>query len=752
MMQRQVPIELYVNAAKGDDTASGTSLAPYKTLTHALKTAKPNSIIYLSRGSYTTENGEQFPLVIANSLSIVGNVAAQGSGVLLQGSGIYESLSFGQQSVTVVLEGEAQLRGVTVTNFDPKGTGIWLESATPTLSNCTLAACCREGVLVTGTANPVISDCLFRENAASGLTLVRHARGELRNNVCRQNGFGIAISDRAAPVLVSNQIFENRCGVVLSGAAAPILRGNVLTQNTEDGLAVFAQASPDLGTHTEPAGNRIRQNQRFDLRNATAQTVISSGNQLNPIKVSGSVEWLAISSPYTQPPVAEVAKLERGSSAYRSPLHAPGDLINHEFAALIQPLLDRQILSLTSNQQFDPQGWLIAAELGAWMQKAGLNWDGAHNDSSPPVRPLTRLQATEAVVQAANLTGGHPKLLSQYADRGQVPSAQTLIIATALQHRLLVWATAQDRLNLLHPITRAEAGAVLYQALVAKGEAVAVEMPIASPVKPIRLPASSPRRAPVVVLDPGHGGSDTGVVTQVKSADDEMQLPADSWMMDRAAEVALSPLPAGMMEPAMMEPMGMPMGMPMPAEMPLGMEPPEPASMPRMPDDPPAMPSLREKEVVLSIAQAVASFLKQQGIQVVMTRADDRDMTPAERVEIAERSQADAFISIHANASIANQSAINGIETYYNSDLPAGSQLAWAIHKALTRMPDVEDRGVHSATFYTLRSHSIAAAHVEVGYITGSKDAPSLGNSAYHRYLARSIANGIGRYVQQKGN
>lgn len=740
-MQRQVPIEVYVNAAKGDDTASGTSLSPYKTLTHALRVVKPSSIIYLSRGSYTVENGEQFPLVILDSISIVGNVAAQGSGVLLQGSGVYQSSSFGQQLVTVVLEGEAQLRGVTVTNPDAKGTGIWLEAASPTVSNCTVAACQREGILITGTANPVISDCLLRENVASGLTFVRYARGELRNNVCRQNGFGIAISDRAAPLLVSNQIFENRCGIVLSGAAAPILRGNVLTQNSEDGLAVFGQAVPDLGTQTDPAGNRIRQNQRFDLRNATTQTIISSGNQLNPSKVDGLVEFLVTRSPAAHLPApSEVTPQER--PVYKAPLHAPADLVNHAVAALIQPLLDRQILSLASEGRFEPEGQLNAAELVMWMQKAGLSWD-----SKPESHFLTRLQAIEILVRAANLTSSDPKLLSRYADRSQIPSAQTLPITAALQHRLIVWAANQERLNLLQPITRAEAGAILYQTLVAKGEAVAVEMPgLTTPVMPIRVKTPAPRRVPVVVLDPGHGGSDAGAVTKVKS-EDEPEMAA-GWPVDSSAGVAMSPLPAGMMEPAgMFESGGMPVGMPF-AEMPPGM-PPEPA-MPRMPDDPPPMPSLQEKDVVLSVAQAVASFLKQQGVQVVLTRTDDRDVSPAERVEIAQRHQADALVSIHANANIANQSTVNGIETYCNPNSLESAQLAWSIHKTLTRMPDVEDRGVHGATFYTLRSHSIAAAHVEVGYITGSKDAPSLGNSAYHRYLARSIANGIGRFVQQR--
>lgn len=753
-MQRQIPIELYVNAAKGDDTASGTSLAPYKTLTHALQTAKPNSIIYLSRGNYTAENGEQFPLVVPNSLAIVGNVAAKGSGVLLQGNGNYESASFGQQSVTVVLQGDAEFRGVTVTNSAAKGTGIWIESATPTVSNCTLTTCSREGILVTGTANPFIDNCLFRENAASGLTLVRNARGELRSNVYRQNGFGIAISDWAAPLLVSNQIFENRCGIALSGRASPILRGNVLTQNTEDGLAVFGQAAPDLGTQSDPAGNRLRQNQRFDLHNATTQPLISSGNQLNPNKVNGSIEFLATRSPHIYLSAPATPTTPAPVAAYVSPVHAPVDLADHEAAALIQPLLDRQILSLTSDAQFDPQGQLSATEFAGWMQNAGLHWTGLDWTGLRwnVTRPLTRLQVITALVKAAGLTGGHPKLLSRYLDRAQIPSAQSLTVATALQHGLIGGliggSSSQNRLNLLHPTTRVEAGVMLHQTLVTKGQAVAIT-PLTS-VEPtntqrtVSQSSQSSRRPPVVVLDPGHGGSDPGMVTQVKPEADEMQVPADGWAMDRsAAGVSMSPLPAGMME----------MSAEMPTEMSFGMGmQPESAPMPRMPDDPPAMPSLQEKEVVLSIAQAVASFLKQQGIQVVLTRVDDRNLTPTERVEIAKHHQADAFVSIHANASRTNQSTINGIETYYNPDSLAGSQLSWAIHKALTRMPDMEDRGVHAATFYTLRSHLIAATHVEVGYITGSKDAPSLGNSAYHRYLARSIANGILRYVQQKEN
>jgi parallel beta-helix repeat protein len=760
MQQLQLSNEIYVHPTKGDDTASGDSMHPFKTLTHALQRLKPNSVIQLSRGTYSIETGEVFPLVIPAGALVVGNVSTQGMGVILTGSGIYHSPSFGPQAVTVVLEGDAQLRGVTVTNTAAKGTGIWIEAAAPAVDGCTLAQCSREGMLVTGSANPTITNCAFQQNQASGLTLVRSARGEIRNNLWRQNGFGVAISDRAAPWIVSNQIVENRCGMVLSGAASPILRGNVFAQNREDGLAVFGNANPDLGKPFDPAGNRFRDNQRFDLRNSTSVTLMSSGNQLNPAHVDGAVEFLATRSPHTilTPPALS------NRSVPSAPIHAPDDLQHHWAAVLVQPLLDRRLISLLPDGNFHPDATVSATELATWIQNAGFNLTQTKRESYP----LTRLQAIVDLVKAAHLNGGHPSLLSHYRDRAQVPSAQTLAVACALQHRLVV-SSRSDRLNPLHLITRSEAAAMLYQTLVAKGQAVAIDVPqILVPAAVIRK-ASGPmpiERPLVVVLDPGHGGADPGVATRPKKTEEQLVQEASMSPMLEMLEmmpmegIAMSPLPAGAMPPEMlpnvsagMPPMLLPnSGMPaeMLASMASGMPAGMPDSMPSgMPGDVQETPGLEEKTIVLSVAQAVAGFLQQQGIEVVLTRSDDRTLTAAERIAVAKQHNAAAFVSIHANANLALQSEINGIETYYNPDSLEGMRLAWAIHKTLTRTADIEDRGVHAATFATLRQVPVPAVHVEVGYITGSKDGSSLANLAYHRYLARPIANGILRYVRQ---
>lgn len=788
------PLELYVHPTQGDDTATGDSMAPFKTLTHALKQAthrllnlsnaeaeasspeapgalSSSIVIQLSRGTYSAATGEEFPLLVPTGIAVTGNMPMQGKGTVLEGSGSYRSATFGLQNVTVVLEGKAEFQGVTVTNRTEKGTGVWIESARPTVSGCTLAQCSREGILVTGTANPEISSCLFQGNAGSGLTLVRQARGEIRNNVMQQNGFGMAISDQAAPMVSNNQITENQSGLVISGTAAPILRGNALTQNKEDGLAVFGKAQPDLGQVNDPAGNRFRDNQRCDLRNATDSPFTAVGNQLNPVGINGPVTILTTGSPYmlslSKPETQPLSQ----SSQSTLPTHAPVDLHTHWAAIPVQALLDRRILSAPDGS-FHPDAPLTTAEFWAWMQNAALmpvedkpvegkgieiNLLGFANANR-----LNRLTVIASLVKALDLAKVPASRLHSCLDRAQVPSSQTLAVASALQHRLIV-SSQPHRLQPLAPVTRAEAAAMLYQALAYKGQVAALELPQtlqANVITPLIQPPAS-TRPPIVVLDPGHGGQDAGVSTQVE----EDETSAAAAMPELSPLDLMSPLPAGSFSdfsdfsnfPGMADPMSRTFPQtpaqtqkPRPsAQMPLVPPPGMPVDMPRMPGESPEMPSLEEKTINLAVAQAAASFLQQQGVQVILTRSEDQDCSLADRIATAAQHQADVFISLHANASLSNQPTINGVETYHNPSSAESMRLAWSIHKTLTRMPEVEDRSVHGATFSVLRQ-TVPAAQIEVGYITGNKDAPSLANLAYHRYLGRSIANGILRYVRQR--
>jgi N-acetylmuramoyl-L-alanine amidase len=155
---------------------------------------------------------------------------------------------------------------------------------------------------------------------------------------------------------------------------------------------------------------------------------------------------------------------------------------------------------------------------------------------------------------------------------------------------------------------------------------------------------------------------------------------------------------------------------------------------------------LRETDIVLPIAQQVATLLEQQGIQAVLTRTGEYDLDLPPRVAMAQRMNANLFVSIHANAISLSRPDVNGLETYYYSN---GQRLARTIHNSILQSLDIRDRGVRTARFYVLRRTSMPSVLVEVGFVTGREDAAKLSDPTYRSQMAQAIARGILQYLQQ---
>ena len=127
MVNSSLVATLYVNPATGNDANTGSRPSPLKSITRALKQAKASTIIQLASGTYSTANGEVFPLTIPPGVLVVGNEANKGQEMIISGSGEYQSPSFGVQNITFLLLSDASLLGVTVINPAAKGTGVWIE-------------------------------------------------------------------------------------------------------------------------------------------------------------------------------------------------------------------------------------------------------------------------------------------------------------------------------------------------------------------------------------------------------------------------------------------------------------------------------------------------------------------------------------------------------------------------------------------------------------------------------------------------
>ncbi|MBN3939854.1 DUF1565 domain-containing protein [Nostoc sp. NMS9] len=283
---------LFVNPGVGDDKAgNGSESAPVKTITQALRLANANTVIMLSTGTYSAETGEEFPLILKPGISIQGNPSNQGKDIIIQGGGDYLSRSFAGQNVTIVGANQVLLTGVTVTNSNRRGYGLWIESSNPVVAENTFTGSTQDGISVCGNAAPTISKNYFDRNGANGITIAGNSNPQVKENVFHQTGFGINIAQNAAPIVISNQIQNNRSGIVVQANARPILRNNIIQDNKEDGLVAIAQAMPDLGSASEPGGNTFQNNARYDINASAAKQVIpAAGNNLVSDRITGKVD------------------------------------------------------------------------------------------------------------------------------------------------------------------------------------------------------------------------------------------------------------------------------------------------------------------------------------------------------------------------------------------------------------------------------------------------------------------------------
>ena len=283
---------LFVNPSIGNDKlGNGGERAPLKTITQALQLALPNTVIILSRGTYSTQTGEVFPLILKTGVSIQGDSPNLGRQIEIQGGGDYLSRSFGGQNTTIVGANQARLTGVTVTNPNRRGYGLWIESSNPIIVENTFSGSTQDGVSVNGNSAPIISKNYFYRNGANGITINGNSHPEVRENVFEETGFGINIAKNATPMVVGNQIKNNRAGIIVQANARPILRNNVIEGSKEDGLVAIASAMPDLGNASQAGGNQFGNNARYDINALAAKQVISAvGNNLGSDRIAGKID------------------------------------------------------------------------------------------------------------------------------------------------------------------------------------------------------------------------------------------------------------------------------------------------------------------------------------------------------------------------------------------------------------------------------------------------------------------------------
>ena len=161
-----------------------------------------------------------------------------------------------------------------------------------------------------------------------------------------------------------------------------------------------------------------------------------------------------------------------------------------------------------------------------------------------------------------------------------------------------------------------------------------------------------------------------------------------------------------------------------------------------------------EKNDNLEVAKLMKKYLEEQGIKTIMTRDNDTNVSLRQRCNIANRKEADIFVSINRNSAEPG----NGIEIWTsNSKKKEDLSLANSILENLVNTEIQENRGVKSGTvkggftdYYVLKNTKMTSCLVELGFISDAKD-----NELFDKNLdnyAKAMANGIIEEIKDELN
>jgi len=153
-----------------------------------------------------------------------------------------------------------------------------------------------------------------------------------------------------------------------------------------------------------------------------------------------------------------------------------------------------------------------------------------------------------------------------------------------------------------------------------------------------------------------------------------------------------------------------------------------------------------EKHINLAVAREVTDLLRQRGIRVKMTRTGDYYPELEDRAAIANRLNADLFVSIHADSS--PKSSTRGYTLYIaNGASRASQRAARALERSMSGT-GLSSKGVRKANFHVLVDTVGPAVLVEMGYLSNRYEAGLLRDSSFQARMAQAIANGITNYLR----
>lgn len=154
-----------------------------------------------------------------------------------------------------------------------------------------------------------------------------------------------------------------------------------------------------------------------------------------------------------------------------------------------------------------------------------------------------------------------------------------------------------------------------------------------------------------------------------------------------------------------------------------------------------------EKDLVLDISKRAQKLLEDAGAKVIMTRETDVFVSLPNRAQMANNSDAEIFISVHANSF---NGTARGTETFWHGrhERTRSIRLANALQTSVVKNIGTNYRRVVEGNYHVIRETKIPSALLEVGFMDHAGDAAKLRQSKYRQLAAVGILEGVIQYFK----
>lgn len=160
----------------------------------------------------------------------------------------------------------------------------------------------------------------------------------------------------------------------------------------------------------------------------------------------------------------------------------------------------------------------------------------------------------------------------------------------------------------------------------------------------------------------------------------------------------------------------------------------------------------KEKEATLALSARLSKILKMNlGVPVYLSRDDDYELTPEQRLEPVAHEDVDVWLLLHAQGSFT--AAAEGVVLFVRSSadnigdrpLDASRQLAEELRAALEGS-DVPVVGIFTSPLVPLGQGGVPTVLLELGYLTNPVDLQRLRSSYGQQQLAQALYLGLKKF------